>query len=140
MSAVDEVRRLIAANGGASAVQEIVTEPELVKMLRKELGLAADAELSVDGVRVTETTPRQRLLLKAAQYGAVRWGVNMTELDVTTLFKAVADGDMPSLTPLIIDQHMDDIGWADPSEEWTFDEAREAARILKELGFENPSF
>ena len=105
--------------------------------LKKQAGVADADKLVVDGVEMlTFLKPRDELLLKARLYAGTRWNVDMSELDVETLFGAVPDDEMMSLIPLIVDSHMDDHDMPDPKDEWTYVDFRARNRSIKMLGFD----
>lgn len=139
MSAVDDIRKFIKAlrDGGAKDVElkRLEAPAALVAELKEELQLGPDDPVVVDGLPVVAQSPRDQQLGRAMMYAYYRWKVSMSKKDVEHLFKAVGDDELEALAPIIIDQHLDDHGYADPVDEMDAAEVKFVEEQLKALGY-----
>lgn len=129
MSAKDVVRSLVleAEKRGGT-----LSKVELSAKMYAELGCVNVFE----GTPIVKMTRRDELLNLVQNYAYMRWYVQMTLDDVRSLLKAVEEEELLSIGPLIVDQHLDDHGYADPSDSMTEREIKELRGKLKRLGME----
>lgn len=141
MDPVKMVRKFVLdAEAAGRPLEKLATTKEFVEIIRKKLKIPDGQQTIVEGVPVFEYTTREHFTVLGQQYAGMRWDINMTEDDVTSLLKAVPDNELDKLTSIIIDQHMDYHGIADPVEKLDEASVRELRQELEELGFTDVSF
>ncbi len=118
-------------------MSKVQTSRAALENLRREMGLAPDAAVIVDGVPFEAfETERDEQMSRARLYAATRWGVDIPDEDLRALLKAVPDDELKDLIPLIVDQQLDDMGYDDPLDDADDEDVENMNHNLGLIGFD----
>lgn len=138
MSLLEQMKSYIASvrNQGLE-MSKVQTSRAALENLRREMGLAPDAAVIVDGVPFEAfETERDEQMSRARLYAATRWGVDIPDEDLRALLKAVPDDELKDLIPLIVDQQLDDMGYDDPLDDADDEDVENMNHNLGLIGFD----
>jgi hypothetical protein len=136
---LDNVRMLVKETKLRGELKELMTTAEALVRLRLEMGLKPGEAVIVDGVHITVMPLRDERIGQAVRYAAARWHIGMTLDDARNLYKAVPDKELKELIPIIMEQHFDDIGFPDPTEEMSEKDLEEVREAMEDIGIVDPN-